>query len=160
VSAALATTLLAGVLALGAGVMALAALRARSLFVTGACIGGVAALAAATLALLGGGDGAVALAALGVALAPVILLGGVLLSARTAKTTRGGLWVNVLAVLAGIAAAIAIAPELGAPRAATSTAPLTLWLGLIVFVAAAACVAVAGYGERGALRGHDEGPDV
>lgn len=160
-SVALAVTWLAGVLALGAGVLAVAALRARSLFVTAACLAGVVALAAAAALLLGGGDGAVAMAAFGVALAPVIVMAGVLLSARTAKTTRGGLWISAVAVVAGVAAAVAIAPELGAgPTAAPSSAPISLWLGVLMFVAATACVAVLGYGERGVLQRPEPGPDA
>lgn len=153
----LATTMLAAVLALGAGVMAVAALRARSLFVTAGCVAGVAALAAGGVVLLGGGDGALALAAFGVGVAPVIVLGGVLLSARTAKTTGGGAWVSAIAVVSGVGAAVAIMPELGAPTSLPSapSAPITLWLGALVFTCAAACVVVLGYGERGALRRHD-----
>jgi len=160
-SVALAVTWLAGVLALGAGVMAVAALRARSLFVTAACVAGVVALAAAAALLLGGGDGAVAMAAFGVAFAPLVIMAGVLLTARTARTTRGGLWVSVVAVVAGLAAAAVIAPELGgAPAALLSHAPISLWLGALVFVAAAGCVAVLGYGERGVLQRPEPEPDA
>lgn len=158
---ALAVTWLASVLALGAGVMAVVALRARSLFVTAACVAGVAALSAAAVLLLGGGDGAVAIAAFGVAIAPVVVMGGVLLSARTAKTMRSGVWPSAVAVVAGLAAAAAIAPELAAAPATTLPhAPTSLWLGALVFVAAAACVAVLGYGERGVLQRPEPGSEA
>lgn len=151
---------LATVLALGAGVVALAALRARSLFVLAACVAGASSLAAGALVLLGAGDGAVALAAFGVGVAPVVLMGGVLLSARTAKTTRSAPWIGMIAVAAGIGAAALLAPELGRASAGpVQIGPVGLWIGMLVFVAAAAVVGLLGYGERGALGRLDNGRD-
>lgn len=152
---------LAVALALGVAVLALAMLRARSLFVTAAAVAAISALAASAVLLLGGGDGALALAAFGVGVAPLVLMGAVLLSARTAKGGRGGLIAHGMGVVAAIAAAVLIAPEWTA-RASNDAAqaPTPLWLGVLVFVAAAASVAVLGFGERGALGRNDRGPDV
>jgi len=152
---------LAVILALGAGVLAVAMLRSRSLFVTAAALAAMTALAAGVLVLLGGGDGAVALAAFGVGVAPLLLLGGVLLSARTAKGGRGGWIVHGVAIGAAVAAAAMIAPE-WSPRLSVEAAqaPAGLWLGVLVFVAACVCVALLGYGERGVLQRRQRRPDL
>lgn len=152
---------LAVALALGVAVLAIAMLRARSLFITAASVAAMSALAAGAVLLLGGGDGAVALAAFGVGVAPLVVLGAVLLSARTAKGGRGGLIAHGIGLIAAIAAAGLIAPEWTAHAPSDAAqAPTPLWLGLLVFVAAAACVAILGFGERGALDRNERGPDA
>jgi hypothetical protein len=152
---------LAVALAMGAAVLAFAMLRSRSLFITAAAVAAMSALAASALLLLGGGDGVISLVAFGVGLAPVLLLGAGLLSARTAKSGRGGFIVHGAALVAAIAAAVLVAPELGAGATSTApAAPAPLWLGALIFVTAAACVAVLGYGERGVLERRDQGPNA
>jgi hypothetical protein len=152
---------LAVVSAVGVGVLALAMLRARSLFVTAAAVAAMSALAVCAVLLLHGGDGAVALAAFGVGIAPVLLMGVVLLSTRAAKGARGGAVVYGAALFAAVAAAAVIAPEWrGSAISTPSSTPVPLWTGALVLVAAAACLAVLGYGERGVLERRDRGPDA
>jgi len=87
-------------------------------------------------------------------LAPVLLLGGVLLSSRAMKPrTRGLPWLSIGAAAAAAAAMLWAAPSLdlqqqqiAPPRGGASPA-----LGALVFIAAAACAALLGYGERGVL---------
>jgi hypothetical protein len=140
------TLLLAGV--------AIAVLRARSLFVM--CVGLAAAAALAAAAMLAGGvgDGALALIVFGVAIAPVWLLAAVLLSARAAKPGKRVLAITVLAAAIGGALATGfVAPEFAlTERAAHAGASPALWLALIVFGAAIGAAGLVGYGERGAFQ--------
>jgi hypothetical protein len=142
---------------LGAGA-AIAVLWARSLF--SACVGlaALCACAAAALLALGYADGALAVGLLGVAVAPVLLLGGVLLASRSVKPrTRGLPWLSIMAAAFAGLAMIWAAPMLDiqqpiqAPRGGVSIALVAL-----VFAAAAACVALLGYGERGALSARND----
>jgi hypothetical protein len=142
---------------LGAGA-AVAVLWTRSLF--SACVGlaALCACAAAALLALGYADGALAIGLLGVAIAPVLLLGGVLLASRSVKPRVRRLpWLSIMtAALAGLAM-IWAAPSLDlqqtiqAPRGGASIAMVAL-----VFTAVAACVALLGYGERGALSARND----
>jgi hypothetical protein len=152
---------LAVVLTFGVAVLALAMLRARSLFITAAAVAAMSALAAGAVLLLGGGDGVVALAAFGVGVAPLVLMGAALLSSRTAKGGRGGLIAHGIGVAAAVAGAVLIAPEWTerAPSDAAQ-APTPLWLSVLIFVAATACVVVLAFGERGALDRNERGPDL
>ena len=137
---------------LGAGA-AVAVLWTRSLF--SACVG-LAALcgcAAAALLALGYADGALAVGLLGVAIAPVLLLGGVLLSSRSVKPpTRRLPWLSIVTAALAALAMMWAAPTLDfhqaieAPRGGASLALVAL-----VFAAVAACAALLGYGERGVL---------
>jgi hypothetical protein len=109
--------------------------------------------AAATLAF-GYGVAGVALALFGAALAPVLLLAGVLLSARAAKPqARGAPWLTLACGAAAAGAILWPAPELAAAARPLSAiaGSHTLWLAVLVFVAAAACAGLLGYGERGVL---------
>lgn len=152
---------LAVTLALGVAVLAVAMLRARSLFITAAATAGMSALAAGVLLLLGGGDGALTLAAFGVGVAPVALLGAVLLSARAAKGSRGAWIAHAIALAAAIAAGVMVAPEWASePRAAAAQESIPLWLALLLFAVAIGCVAVLGYGERGVLERQERGADL
>jgi hypothetical protein len=141
--------------ALVAGVAAIAAamLAARTMFVMCVALAAMAALGAAALAAMDAGEAGLALAAFGVGLSPVLLLSGVLLSARAAKRSSRGLpLVSVLAIGAGLMMAVLIAPDLAvAPQTVAPMAPGGFWLAGLVFVAAAACAALLGYGERGVL---------
>ena len=142
---------------LGVGAAA-AVLWTRSLF--SACVGlaALCACTAAALLALGYADGALALGLLGVAIAPVLLLGAVSLSNRSVKPrARRWPWLTIVAAtLAGLAMLWA-APTLDllqpiqAPRAGVSIALVAL-----VFAAVAACVALLGYGERGVLNARND----
>lgn len=141
------------------GVAAFAVLAARSLFSLCVALAALSACAAGALLALDRPDGAAALALLGVGIAPIVLLGGVLLSARAAKPrTRGSPWLSIGAAILAAAAMLWAAPtlELGpaiaAPRGGAPSA-----LAVLIFVASAACVGLLGYGERGVLG--DRGPD-
>jgi hypothetical protein len=152
---------LAVALALGVAVLAVAMLRARSLFITAAATAGMSAVAAGVLLLLGGGDGALTLAAFGVGVAPVVLLGAVLLSARTAKGSRRGWIAHAIALAAAIGAAAMIAPEWASQaRAVAAQESMPLWLALLLFAVSVGCVAVLGYGERGVLERQERGADL
>jgi hypothetical protein len=142
-------------LALVAGVAAIAVamLAARTMFVMCVALAAMAALGAAALAAMDAGEAGLALAAFGVGVAPVLMLSGVLLSARAAKRSARGLpLISVLAIGVGLLMAVLIAPDLGAaPRTIQPMAPGALWLVGLVFVTAGACAALLGYGERGVL---------
>jgi hypothetical protein len=145
--------------ALVAGVAAIAAamLAARTIFVMCMAFAAMAASASAALAAMDAGGAALALAAFGVGVAPVLMLSGVLLSARTAKRSARGIpLISALAIGAGVLIAVLISPDLAvAPRAIAPMAPGGLWLAGLVFVTTGACAALLGYGERGVLRGQE-----
>jgi hypothetical protein len=137
---------------------ALGAILTRSLFAMCAYATAAGVLAAAVVLLLGASDGAFALALFAGAWAPILLLAGMLLSARSAKAPHRKLrWLSVLA--AGAAAALMVWPltdpaaTASAQRDAESAFGLGFWIAPLIFAAAAACVGLLGYGERGALGG-------
>lgn len=140
------------VLILAASAAAFGALASRSMFAMSIGLSVSCMLASAALLALGNGDGALALALFGVTIAPVLLLGGVLLSAQTSKR-RGRPWASVgLGALIVSAVVWVAAQELGAAPSPAGETPISpLWIAALVFVAAAACVGLLGYGERGAL---------
>jgi len=152
---ALITYALALVFALAAIGAALTALSVRALFATCMALAGVSACAAAALVALGAGEGALAVALFGVGLAPVLMMAGVLLSARAAKAMKHGpIWFSAVAAAAVGAAAAWSAPELAAaPQAGALSASAAPWLGALVFVAALGVIALLGFGERGPLGG-------
>src|SRR5262249_38645826 len=80
--------LLALVLTCGAGVVAVGALTARSLFALCMYVAAAAALATGAALALGAGDAGLGLALFAAAWAPVLLLAAMLLSGRTVKPTR------------------------------------------------------------------------
>ena len=140
--------------------LAVAALRARALFVASVYAGLVAALASAALLANGSVLAAVAMAIFGAAFLLVWVLGGMLLSANSVKATRRGApWLTFLSAFAMAGLILAVAPEL----AATRPAPITEAVGLpalrsaLMFVAGISVIGLIGYGERGALerRGRD-----
>ena len=146
---------LAVLLTAGAMAIAIAVLSARSLFVMSIALSAMAGLAAGSLLALGGGDGALTLVLAGAGLAPILLLAGVLLSARAAKAQQHGvLWLCVGAVVLAMAGVIAIAPEvLRAPALAPrADASVSVWLAGLMACVATAAVALLGYDERGALQ--------
>lgn len=159
---AAASAILAVALAAGALVLALGALGARTLFAACAHLAGLGALAAAAVLLLGAGDGALALAVFAVGLAPVLLMAATLASAPAVRARRAFPWLSIAA--AALAAAIVVASMLDLPpqaaRAPPRTGALGFWLAPLLLAAAAACVGLLGYGERGALlrRGEEREP--
>jgi len=130
-----------------------AILLARSLF--SACVGlaALCACAAGALLALGYADGALAMALIGAAIAPVLLLGGVLLSSRSVKPRARRLpWLSMLvAAMAALAMMWAaptfdLQPPIQEPRGGAS-----IVLAALVFAAVAVFTALLGYGERGVL---------
>lgn len=137
---------------LGAGAAG-AVLWARSLFSVCAGLAALCACAAAALLALGYADGALAVALLGVAIAPVLLLGGVLLSSRSVKPPARRLpWLSIAAATLAALAMVWAAPTLAfQPPVHASREGGSIALAALVFTAVAACVALLGYGERGVL---------
>lgn len=133
---------------------AIAVVNARSLFVMSVAVAATSAVAAAAVLALRGGDGALALAAFGVGLAPVILLAGVLLSARVTKTpARAVAVLSIVGITGAIAVVLLVAPELrdAQPRPIGGGDAADIWLAALLFVVAVGCAALLGYGERGVL---------
>jgi peptidoglycan/LPS O-acetylase OafA/YrhL len=147
-----ATQVLAVALIFGAVVAALGALAARSMIAMCVRVGATAALAAAAAVALGYGATGLTLVLFGAGLAPVMLMGGVLLSAQAAKKRRRS-WIGLAAGALVVGAIAWASPELLArlPAHLTPVQLPGLWLAVLVFVAAATCAALLGYGERGIL---------
>ncbi|MGD9982050.1 MAG: hypothetical protein AB7H66_15215 [Hyphomonadaceae bacterium] len=133
---------------------AFGAISARSLFVTAMHLVAAGVSVAAIVLLLGAGEGALGVALLAAAWAPVLLLGAVLLSARAAKPAYPG------ATLLGWLGAALAAPLLwwplgelsGRPPSASAAAVgAGFWLAPLLLVVSLACLALLGYGERGAM---------
>jgi hypothetical protein len=126
---------------------------ARSLFTVSIGVAVLTAFAACALLALGQGEGGLALALLGGGVAPVLLLGGMLLSNRSAQPrTRGLPWLSMVAAGAAAAAMLWAAPAIdGAQTIAAPPGGAPLALAAIVFVAVVGCVALLAYGERGVL---------
>lgn len=142
-------------------VAAAGVLMARSLF--SACVGlaAVCASGASALLALGYGDGALTLALGGAGVAPVLLLAGVLLTARAAKPRRGRFpWLSMAGALAAGAAMMWVAASLAPGEAIAPPGGVSIAFAALVFVAVAACVALLGYGERGILHSADRGRDA
>lgn len=136
-------------------------LMARSLF--SACVGlaAVCASGAGALLALGYGDGALTLALVGAGVAPVLLLAGVLLTARAARPRRGRFpWLSMTGALGAAAALMWVAPTLAPSEAIASPRGVSIAFAALIFVAVAACVALLGYGERGILHSADRGRDA
>jgi len=137
----------------GALIVGVAALMARSLFAMCMYLAAFGALAACATLALGGGDAAVAVALLAGVLAPVFVLAAIVLSARAAKARRGVPWLSFAAAALSAGAVFVVLPEIGdVPDAiAPATSGVAFWLAPAMLAAAAACAAMLGYGERGAL---------
>lgn len=143
--------------AAGAALLAVLAaasvLGARSLFTASVGIAALCACAASAMLALGQGEGALALALLGAGVAPVLLLGGMLLSNRSVQPRACGRpWLSIIAAAAAAAAMLWTAPAIdGAQAIAAPRGGVPLALVALVFVAVAGCAALLGYGERGVL---------
>ncbi|MGD9967005.1 MAG: hypothetical protein AB7T59_10820 [Hyphomonadaceae bacterium] len=135
-------------------IAAFGAMSARSLFVAVMHLAAAGVAVASVVLLLGSGEGALAVALLAAAWAPVLLLGAMLLSARAAKPPRA-----LPTMLGWLGATIALPllwwplVELSAhaPTASLATTGSSSWIAPLVFVLAVVCLALLGYGERGAL---------
>lgn len=146
----------------GAIATAVGAATARSLFAT--CMFAVTTSALAAIALLafGAGDAALAQSLVGVGVFPFLFLAGLLLSARATRQRPGGRpWLTIAAAGGAAVLTFSVLPQIGAAGAEpVATAILTVapWLAPLVLVAAAACVGLLGFGERGALErsAHEE----
>jgi hypothetical protein len=146
-------------LAVAALFVGVGALLARSLFAMCMYVAGAGALAASALVALGAGDAALAVALSGAAWAPLLLLAAMLLSSRAAKPMRRGApWFSLIAGIAAAAAVMFVVPDIGAAavRRDGGESALGPWLAPLLLAAAAACVGMLGYGERGALQRHEE----
>ncbi len=152
-----ATQALGFALVVAAGAVALGALAARSLFAMCVGLAAASALAACAMLALGRGAGGLALALAGVGVAPVLLMSGLLLSARGSRARSLPL-VSLLIAGASVVAIAWVAPDLRAALASVlpEAPPPTLWLAALLFVAVCAGVALLGYGERGVI-GHKDG---
>ncbi len=141
------------VLTLGAVAASVGAATTRSLFAMGMYVSAAGAMAAAALLAHGESDAALAAALIAVGVAPFVTLATVVLSARAAKPRRRGRpWLTIAAACAAMGAMLWALPDLGTARV-TPAEPVSIafWLGPLVFVGAAACFALIGFGERGAF---------
>ena len=147
---------LALVLILASVALAAVALVSRALFVVAMYLAACGALCAAAFSLFGAAQGALAVALVFALFAPLVLLAVVLLSSRTAKAQRRPRpWLSAIAAIVLAGGIFWVMPELAAP-VPRGPAPLPDapggWLAPLVFVVTAACAALLGYGERGALQ--------
>ncbi len=147
----LALALMCGVLA-----AALGAALARSLFAMTMSMAVAAALGAAAVLAMGAAGAALALALFGLGLLPLILMAVLLLSASTAKPRRGAPpWATIagalVAVMLLIACLFLAAPQLNVLASTMKLGAIGPWLAGLLLVAAAICVGLLGYGERGAF---------
>jgi hypothetical protein len=151
---------LALVLGLAALVASVAALMARSLFAMCMCIAAAGALATGVLLALRAGDAGLVVALFSAAWAPILLLGTILLSVRSVKPMRGAPWFSLAAAGAAGTAIMWVVPDLtpAAAQASGGEGAVGPWLAPLLLVAAAACVGLLGYGERGALQRQENPP--
>lgn len=134
--------------------LAVSIVMTRALFAVAILFCAFGALASLAALVLGAPLAALALAALAAGLAPVLLLGAVLLSARTAKPRRRPPAVATpLAVVGVVGLTLWSARDLGAARAIAApveSAP-ALWLAALALAAGLGAFALLAFGERGAL---------
>lgn len=144
---------------LGAGFVALAlvaaagVVTARTHFASCVHLAVISIFAALALLCFGAGDAALAAALVGVGVAPVVLLGGILLSAPAIRAKpRTTPWLSAVAA-AATGLALLWSTQDAAPLQVTLAPPVGLgvWLAALVLVAGFACAGLLGYGERGAL---------
>jgi hypothetical protein len=157
----LAMQLGAVVLWLAALAVCLSALASRSLFVLAMRLAAGAALAAAGLAALGAGATAMAIA-LGYAIVgPIALLAVIASSGRTVKASLSQFSVLPSALAGGALGGVVMValPEMRVFAVAPPTSVDASWVAPLLFVAACICVALLGFGERGALSPQPESDD-
>lgn len=148
--AALAPLALALAALIGVGVVAITVMWSRVLFSIAMAFAVAFVLAALAALALGAPLMAMALAVLGVGIAPVFMLGVMLLTGRAARPWRGRA-VVAPAALAGIAAVIAWGARdvMGAAPAHDGAHGVAIWLGALVLAAGVGAFALLAFGERG-----------
>lgn len=141
--------------ALGA---AFAAALSRTLLALALYVCMAASAAAAAVLALNEADAALALSVAAGVWAPVLLLMGISLGGRVAKSARRRRPYASAALALGLGATLIWAARGQASLPADIVASIVRggasigpWLAVLAFVAAAACVALIGYGERGAF---------
>jgi hypothetical protein len=145
---------------LAAGV---AALLARSLLAACIYVFTSSACAAAAAAVLGADSASLALTAAAGGWAPVILLAGVSLTSRISRSTAGAMpWGSIagaaaLAMIVTWSARGRLAPAPAHEELAYANSGLGLWMAVIALAAGAGCIALLGFGERGALERRSSG---
>ena len=124
-----------------------------------ACVSAISGAVAVTM--LGARDAGLAVMIVGVGWAPVALLAGISLGSRVARSTRRVLpWMSAAAVVLIVGVVVWAAHGLpgGVAQAPSSHAieglgePQPLWLALLALATGGGCVALLGYGERGAFQ--------
>jgi hypothetical protein len=143
---------------------ALGAVTARSLFAMALYLAAAFAMAGAALLALMKPDAALALTLFGVAILPFLMLSSLLLSARVIKPGRKRSYLALAGAL-GVALIILVTiPDMGVlpphlamgPEAAPRL-PIAPLAAPLLFVGAAACLGLLGFGERGVF-GRSERP--
>lgn len=136
-----------------------AAALARSLLVASTCLVAAGAAGTAIFPLLNAGVAAPEFALFGVAWGPLLVMGATLLSKRAARTRERRPWLS-LASGACAAAALTWAVLADAPVSPAlvqfDQSASALWLAPLFLVLGVAAMALAGFGERGALEHHEE----
>lgn len=152
----LALALIAGVAA-----CAFAAATARSLVAACLSLWAMAALAVAALLSLGRNDVALAMALLAACLAPLLLFGTLLLSARVAKASkRRAPYITVLGAAVVVGAMVWALRDLpAAAPAQPADASALFFAAPLVLAAVAGAIGLLGFGERGALEKFAETAD-
>lgn len=151
---------LALVLVAFASVAAFGALAARSVFAMILYLAAAATFAAVAVAALGAGPASLPMALTGAAIAPFVLMGAALLSARASKRSAFP-WLSATLGAAALAPiGFAVADLRGGASPEQQSGVSGLWLTLIVFVVAAACAGLLGFGERGILQRRPQGGDA
>lgn len=145
------------VAALGLITIAVAATMTRALFVSTLLVAALGAVGCVTALALGAPQAALALALLA-ALAPIVLLGVLLLSSRAAKGGARWAWITAgaAAVLStGIIVGAALA--VSAPCSVIDTPPSgALWLAALLLAAGLGGFGLLAFGERGGLGAESE----
>ena len=139
---------------LGAAAFCMAALNARSLVISVLAFLAAGALIAASLLAFGYSDAALAVALNGAGLIPGLLLAGLLLSARTVKPRRARRpWFAAIfaILLVGVMLWVVLGASAAPERALHATQSPILGLAPMFLALATACVALLGFGERGAF---------
>jgi hypothetical protein len=141
-------------------IAAAAVFMARSLFTLAMSIAAFCACMAGGVAALGFGDASLALAVFGAAIAPVVLLGGMLLTARSVKPRKSALpWLSIVAALGAAAAMLWAIPTIDLSASITKAQGSSgADVVAVLFAACVGCIAVLGYGERGVLESRKGDP--
>lgn len=155
-SAALLAQSLALVLLVAVLVSAWSALRARSLLAMVLQLAAAGALAASLIALSAAPEGGLAAALVFALLGPVFVMAGMVLTAPTAGGARTP-WLTLAGASVLGVTLLASMLDLGPralPAASLGFDAASFWTAPLIGIAAITSLALLGFGERGALRGH------